>query len=267
MKITDKYPVCIPDNCPICNTKLISVGEYIVCPNKKDCPAQLKGRLNKWIKELGILEWGESILTKLIESGKVQDVYDLYTLKEDDIIALDRMGEKGAKKLLAELDKYRAITLENFLGGLCIDGVATSTAKSVIDYGYDTLDKILKLSTSQLEKIPGFGEKKAQAFHDGLIENAIRIESILKSGVTIKERVKGSLTGKSFAITGSTELSRKELVKFIEDNGGEFKKSVGKDCTYLIIADPNSTSSKAQAAKKLGITLISEKDLLQYGNM
>lgn len=251
-----------PKTCPSCGTVLVTIGEYVICPNKKDCPPQIIGRLNKWIKELGILEWGEAILTKLIESGKVKDVYDLYTLKEEDIIVLDRMGEKGAKKLLTELDKFREITLENFLGGLCIDGVATSTVKSVIDYGYDTLDKILGLSIAQFEKIPGFGEKKAQALYDGLIENGARIDSIIKSGVLIKARPKGSLTGKSFAITGSTNLSRKELIKFIEDNGGEFKKTVSKDCMYLIIADPTSTSSKAQAARKIGVSLMSEEDLL-----
>ncbi len=253
----------IPDKCPACGTKTVRVGEYVVCPNKKDCPPQVIGRLNKWIKELGILEWGESILTKLIESGKVEDVYDLYTLKEEDITSLDRMGEKGAKKLLAELDKFREITLENFLGGLCIDGVATSTAKSVIDCGYDTLEKIQKLSISQFEKIPGFGEKRAQAFHDGLIENEIRIDSIIKAGVTIRERVKGVLTGKSFCFTGSMETPRGQLQQMVEAAGGEVKKSVGKDLDYLVIADPSSTSSKAQAAKKNGTTLISEEDFLK----
>lgn len=253
-----------PTKCPSCGSELITNGEYLVCPNKGTCPAQVIGHLNKWVKELGILEWGEAILTKLINSGKVKDVYDLYTLKEDDIKTLDRMGEKGAKKLILELDKYRNITLENFLGGLCIDGVATSTVKSVIDYGYDTLEKIFKLTSNQLEQIPGFGEKRAQAFHDGLIENSERINSIIKAGVSIKERVTGNLTGKSFAVTGTTELPRKELIKFIEDNGGEYKKSVGKDCSYLIIADPNSTSSKAVAARKIGIKLITEQDLLAF---
>jgi DNA ligase (NAD+) len=255
------YPA--PKTCPSCGTSLVSIGEYIVCPNKKDCPPQVIGLINKWIKELGILEWGESILTKLIESGKVEDVYDLYTLKEDDLTSLDRMGEKGAKKLLAELDKFREITLENFLGGLCIDGVATSTAKSVIDAGYDTLDKILKLSTAQFESISGFGEKRAQSFHDGLIENAIRIDSILKAGVTIKARVKGSLTNKSFCFTGSMENPRGVLQQMVEAAGGEVKKSVGKDLNYLVIADPNSTSSKAQAAKKNGTKLISEDEFLK----
>lgn len=255
-----------PTSCPACGTKTHFVGEYLVCPNKKTCPPQVIGRLNKWIKELGILEWGESILTKLIDAGLVKDVADIYKLTAKDIQSLDRMGEKGAKNLLTELDKFRTIRLENFLGGLCIDGVATSTVKSVIDAGYDTLDAILGLSTSELENVSGFAEKKAKAFHSGLIENKSRIQDILDAGVTIKTKVKGSLTGKSFAITGSTELSRKELVKFIEDCGGEYKRTVGKDCTYLIIADPDSTSSKAQAARKLGVTLITEQNLIEYGN-
>lgn len=255
-----------PKKCPACGADTIRVGEYVVCPNKAECPPQVIGRINKWIKELGILEWGESVLTKLIESGKVEDVYDLYTLKEDDISSLDRMGEKGAKKLLAELDKYREITLENFLGGLCIDGVATSTAKSIIDAGHDSLDKILKLSIKQLENVPGFGEKRAQAFHDGLIENANRISSILKAGVTIKARVKGSLTGKSFCFTGTMNTPRGQLQKMVEEAGGEVKKSVGKGLTYLVIADPNSTSSKAQAARENNTRLLSEEEFLKMAN-
>lgn len=256
----------IPEKCPACGAKTIRVGEYVVCPNKSECSPQIIGRINKWIKELGILEWGESVLTKLIDSGKVEDVYDLYTLKESDISSLDRMGEKGAKKLLAELDKYREVTLENFLGGLCIDGIATSTAKSIIDAGYDTLDKILNLSTKQLENISGFGAKRAQAFHDGLVENAIRIESLLKSGVSIKERIKGSLTNKSFCFTGTMNTPRGKLQKMVEEAGGEVKKSVGKGLSYLVIADPNSTSSKAEAARKNRTTLISEEEFLKMAN-
>ena len=252
----------IPEKCPACGTKTVRVGEYVVCPNKADCPPQVLGRLNKWIKELGILEWGESILTKLIESGKVEDVADLYRLKESDITSLDRMGEKGARKLLGELDKYRNIRLENFLGGLCIDGVATSTVKNVIDAGYDTLDKIQGLSAARLETISGFAEKKAQAFHNGLVENANRIKDILKAGVTIKARVKGSLTGSSFCFTGSMQTPRAQLQKMAEEAGGSVKKSVGKDLTYLVIADPNSGSSKAKAARKLDIKLISEDEFL-----
>ena len=252
-----------PRSCPDCDSNILQVGEYLVCSNKRTCPSQVIGRINKWIKEHNILEWGEAILTKLIASGKVSDVADLYTLTVNDITSLERMGEKGANNLLTELDKFRTVPLENFLGGLCIEGVATSTVRSIIDAGYSTLDDILGLSINTLESISGFGEKRALAFHSGLIENADRIENILKAGVKIKDRAKGSLTGKSFCVTGSTNIPRAKLHKMIEDVGGEVKKSVGKGLNYLVIADPSSTSSKAQGARKLNTTLISEEDLIE----
>ena len=252
----------IPEQCPACGTKTVRAGEYVKCPNKKTCPPQVIGRLNKWIKELGILEWGESILTKLIAAGKVKDVADLYRLKAEDITGLDRMGDKGAANLLKELDKYREITLENFVGGLCIDGVATSTVKSVIDQGHDTLDKLYALSVSQLSDVPGFGAVRAQALHDGLINNEDRIADIENAGVKIRARIKGILTGKKIAFTGTMATPRKELQNIVAAAGGEVDKSVGKGTTYLVIDDTSSTSSKAQAARKLGTTLISEAQFL-----
>jgi DNA ligase (NAD+) len=253
----------IPKKCPACGAPTVRQGEYVICPNKSECPPQVLGRLNKWIKEHGILEWGESILTKLIDAGRVEDVADLYKLTVDDITSLDRMGEKGAKKLLAELDKFREVPLENFIGGLCIDGVATSTSRAIIDAGHDTLDKILGLSVNQLEDIPGFGEKRAQAFHEGLVENGNRIEAIIKAGVKIKARAKGTLTGKSFCFTGSMKVPRAKLQKMAEEAGGTVKKSVGRGLNYLVTDDPASTSSKAQAARKLNTTLISEEEFLE----
>jgi DNA ligase (NAD+) len=252
-----------PDICPVCGGLTVQVGEYLMCSNKKSCPAQVLGRLNKWIKELNILEWGETILIKLIESGLVKDVADLYKLKTNDIEALDRMGEKSAANLIAELDKYRCITLESFFGGLCIEGIATSTTKSIIDAGYNTFNKIIAMSTDELERVPGFGEKRAQQFHSGLIENADRIENILSAGVTIKDRVTGTLTGKSFCVTGSTNIPRAKLHKMIEEAGGEVKKTVGKGLSYLVLESENSTSSKAQSARKNSIELISEEKLLE----
>jgi DNA ligase (NAD+) len=257
----------VPEECPACGGKVVKNGEYLVCTNKKDCPPQVIGRLNKWISELGILEWGEAVLTKLIEAGKVKDIADMYRLTVDDIKNLDRMGERSASNLIEELDKYREVTLENFIGGLCIDGVATSTAKSVIDAGHDSLDKICALSVSSLEKIPGFAEKRARALYHGLEENADRIEDILKSGVKIKARAKGVFSNKCFCFTGSMDTPRAKLQKIVEDCGGEVKKAVGKNLDYLVTSDPNSNSSKAQAARKNGTKLISESDFLSMSKL
>lgn len=251
-----------PTQCPVCGAGTAFAGAYLVCPNKNGCPAQVLGRLNKWVKELGILEWGEAVLNKVIDSGKVKDVADLYRLTLADLMDLDRMGEKNSANLLVELDKYRSISLENFLGGLCIEGVATSTAKSIIKAGYNSLEKIQKLSVAQLETIPKFGHTRAMAFYTGLIENKNRIEDILAAGVTIRPPIKGALSGKSICFTGASSLPRAKLQKMATDAGGEVKKSVGRDLSYLVIADINSTTSKAVAARKNGITLISEEQFL-----
>jgi DNA ligase (NAD+) len=251
-----------PKICPDCGTKTVFSGEYLCCPNKKTCPQQVVGRLNKWIGELGILEWGEKILKKLIEAKLVTDVADLYKLKVEDIANLDRMGEKSAQNLIGELDKYREIPLENLIGGLNIEGVATSTAKALVSQGYDTLDKILALSVDEFASVPGFGSIRAQNFHSGLIDNADRINDILEAGVTIKSRAVGKLTGKSFCVTGTTSVPRAKLHKMIEEAGGEVKKSVGKGLTYLVSAEADSNSSKAQAAKKNGVKVISESNLM-----
>lgn len=251
-----------PDKCPECDGQVELNGEYLRCMNKAKCPAQAVGRLKMWANENGILEFGGKILQKLSDSGLVSDVGDLYRLNVNKLSSLDRMGEKSAKNLIESIDKHRNISLENFIGGLGIDNVATSTAKLVIKAGYDTLDAMYNMSISDFEAIDGFGTIKAQAFYDGLRENKKRINDILDAGVKIKAQIKGKLSKKSFCFTGSMNNPRPTLHKMVEEAGGDIKKSVGKGLDFLVIADPNSTSSKAQAARKLGTKLISEEEFL-----
>jgi DNA ligase (NAD+) len=251
-----------PDKCPCCGANTARQGEYLVCTNK-NCPAQKIGRLNKWIAELGIMEWGESILTKLIDAKLVSDIADLYKVKAEDIEKLDRMGEKSAKKLITEIDKYREVSLENFIGGLCIEGIGTSTVKLVIDAGYDDLNKIKAMTISQFANLAGFGVVRAEGFYYGMIENKQRMQDILDAGVKIKQKAQGNLNGLSFCFTGTMTTPRVKLQKLVEDNGGSFKKSVGKDLSYLVCEDPNGNSSKLKAAMKNGTKLISEAKFLE----
>jgi DNA ligase (NAD+) len=218
--------------------------------------------LKLWIKEQNILEWGDKVLQKVIDAGLVSDVGDLYRLSVKELASLDRMGEKSAQNLIDILNQHRDIPLENLVGGLGIDGVATSTTKLLVKAGYDTLATMKKLSQAAIEAVPGFGEIRAKVFVDGLRDNADRIDDILAAGVRIKARTKGSLTGKSFCFTGAASRPRPELHKMVEDNGGDVKKSVGRGLDYLVMADANSTSSKAEAARKLGTRVISEEDFV-----
>ena len=251
-----------PFHCPECAGHIEMDGENLVCTNTLDCPAQVRGRILNWIKELNLLEWGDTLVQKLVDTKKANTIADLYTLQVDDIANLDRLGEKTAKKCLDILHANKEVSLEVFLGALSIQMIGQSTIKLIMSAGCDTLEKFGQLSATEFEKVGGVGPVKAKSLAEGLLHNQQLILDLLANGVKIKDKVVGKLTGKSFAITGTLSIKRAEVEKLIQDNGGEIKSSVGKGLGYLIIADPQSTSSKAQAARKLGTVLINEAQFL-----
>lgn len=251
-----------PTECPSCKTEPVWEGEYLVCPNTSKCPAQAVGRLQRYISELNILEWGESVLTKLVESGAVSTVPDLYRLKKEQLLTLDRMGEKTADKLLKLLWEKNPIPLETFLGALSIPTCGSSTFVLLADAGYDTLEKIQGMKPSQYLAIAGLGPIKAETLFTWFMNNSKLISDTLTLGVKLKERVKGNLTGTSFCFTGKSTMKRADLEELVKSKGGTVKGSVGKGLTYLVMADPSSGSSKAQAAQKHGTKTISEADFL-----
>lgn len=254
--------IIYPKKCPSCNAPTYFEGEFLVCKNDQGCPAQIRGRIKNWIKELNLLEWGDTLVEKLVDAKKVSTVADLYKLQLNDISGLDRLGDKTAQKCLDILNANKHIALEVFLGALSIPTIGQSTIKSIMKDGCDTLEKFGQLGAAQFEQVSGVGPVKAQFLADGLKHNQQLILELLKNGVEIKEITTGKLSGKSFAITGTLSIKRAEVEKMIQDNGGEIKSSVGKGLNYLIIDDPTSTSSKAQAARKFGTKLISKDEFL-----
>ena len=252
-----------PEKCPQCGADTVRVGEYLTCPNTSECPAQTVGRLLQWVKELGILEWGESLVQKLVNEGLVRSVPDLYRLTKDQLASLDRMGETSADNVLRTLWSVVPLPLESFLGALGIPLCATATIQLVVDAGYDTLEKILGASLVQLQGIAGMGPRRAQSLTSWLKRNRELLQDLLESGVQIKDRPVGSLTGKSVCFTGKSTRKRPELEALAKAAGSSVKKSVTKDLTYLVLADPNSTSTKAKAARKNGTNCISEEDFLR----
>jgi DNA ligase (NAD+) len=171
------------------------------------------------------------------------------------------MGDKSAQKCYDILHSNMEIPLEVFLGALSIPMIGQSTIKAIMGAGCNTLEKFGQLGANQFSQVPGVGPTKSESLAQGLKDNQQLILSLLDNGIKIKEIIMGKLSGKSFAITGTLSMKRAEVEKLITDNGGEMKSSVGKTTTYLIIADPASTSSKAQSARKLGVKLIDENDL------
>lgn len=255
----------LPTFCPSCCGEVEMDGEKLCCISSDICPSQIEGRILNWIKSVAILEWGDKLITKLVETGKVYDIVDLYKLSVDDLSNIDRMGTKSAVKCHQSLWSHNPIPLDIFLGSLSIPLVATATIKKIIDAGYSTVESIFGLSIDDLVKVKGLGPAKSKQVFSGLKRNKSIIDGLLEQGVAILEPGtvdSKKLLGYRICITGSTHNKRDHLKKMITDNSGEYKNKVSKDCTHLIIADINSTSSKAIDAKKLGITLISESDFL-----
>lgn len=251
-----------PKHCPECNGHVEMQGENLVCTNSLKCPSQIMGRIKNWINEINILEWGDTLIQKLVETGKVTTVADLYTLTVNDLADVDRMGQKSAQKCYDNLWAAKEVPLEIFLGGLSIPMIGQSTIKAIMNAGCDTLERFGQLNAAAFEQVPGVGPTKAKSLADGLKAQQKTILEIIKNGVKIKDIVIGTMTGKSVCFTGKSVNKRALLEKMASEAGADVKSSVGKGLTYLVIADPASSSSKAQAAKKFGTTLISEDEFL-----
>lgn len=256
-----------PRTCPACSGLTQMEGEYLVCINTAECPAQAVGRIKRYIAGMDIKEWGETLIERLVTMGLVNDVSDLYTLTEETLASVDRMGEKSAAKVVKTLAAKKLVPLETLLGSLSIPLCGQSTIKMAMKAGYDSLDKLRAANIEQLAAVEGLGPVKAQAVWSWLQKDSGIVDKLITLGVEIEGKIHGSLTGLSFCFTGASNRSRAELEQLVQQAGGEVKNSVGKKLTYLVMADPNSNSSKAQAARKNGTQCISEEAFLKLAGL
>ena len=252
----------LPIECPSCGSKPVMVGENLQCLNVDSCPAQVVGRLDNWIAELNLLDWGSKLTTKLVESGKVTTIADLYKLTVADLSSLDRMGDRSAQKCYDILWADVEIPLDVFVGALSITMIGSSTIRQIMSAGIDTLDKLMMAKTHHFENVSGVGPTKAQFLYDGLVANKDLINEILANGVKIKQKIQGKLTGKSLTFTGTMVNKRAVLEKMATGAGAEVKSGVGKGLSFLVINDVNSNSSKTVNAKKFGTQLITEDQFI-----
>ena len=260
-------PFLAPDHCPVCGGPVADRGAFLYCDNR-GCPAKAAGSIKVWVKRLGLLNWGDSLIDSLTDpvAPFVNSIGDLYRLSLDDL-AKCCSGMKVAKKCYDTLHANKSITLELMLASLNIPNMAISTATDLVQSGYDSIEKVLALiglsddaALEALQKVPNVGEVTARQVLDGLRERKDVIED-LASVLDLKKPVDGPLSGKSFCITGATSKPRKAVEKMILDAGGTVKSSVVNGLSYLITNDSDTTSSKMRNAKKYGVNVISENTL------
>lgn len=250
--------VQVPEICSACGHAVSREGEYLMCRNEA-CPSRRLGRVQVWVRQLGLLEWGDKTIESLFEAGLVQEVPDLYTLDVTTVAELPRLGRVQARKLLEPLHANKDIPIATFISALGIEGVSLETAKILVQAGYETFEAMLEAKPEDLAALEGLGSIKAERIVAGLRARREEVERLAAVGVRgVPPAHGGPLAGLSFCFSGAATRPRKRLHQLVEKNGGAVATGVKKGLDYLVLEDADSGSSKAQKARKLGTQIIDE---------
>ncbi len=265
-------PYFLPEVCPACGEPTVRDEDEaaVRCPNP-ECPAQSYRNIVHFCSKgaMDIEGLGESVVAALTESGLVKTAADVYSLKAEDIAALDRMGEKSAANIIAAIEKSKSAPLDRVIFATGIRGIGAATAKLLCDR-FGSLEAIEAASKEDIAQIDGFGgvlsENVYSAFRN---EHYIHLFSSLKAaGLSLsyeKKETADTLGGKTFVLTGTLPtLKRDEAKKLIEAAGGKVSGSVSKKTDFVVAGE--EAGSKLTKAQELGITVLSEDELMSMIN-
>jgi DNA ligase (NAD+) len=273
-KRTDQQtPIIPPTNCPECGSELFrKEGEaQHYCPNEKGCPPQIKGKIEHFIqrKAMNIDSLGGETINLFYEKLNVRNPADLYDLRYDDMIVLERFGEKSVNNILEGLQKSKEIPFKQVLFGVGIRFVGATVAEKLAAY-FRNIDAIIAADYESLRNVPEIGDKIAQSlveyFKDEanlLYINRLRASGLqFETGDEVVEVEGNTLEGKSFLYTGTFQnFEREDLERKIEANGGKVVSSVSGKLDYLIVGEKPG-SSKIEKATKLNVKMINEEEFL-----
>lgn len=269
----------MPTHCPSCEHELVRIeGEVALrCINPK-CSAQLVEGMIHFVSRqaMNIDGLGDKIIEQLYQNDKIKDVADLYYLTKDDLLPLERMGEKKVNNLLTAIEASKAKSLEHLLFGLGVRHLGTKASR-VIAEKYETIDRLFEVTIEDLTEIPDVGHKMAQSLVTYMENDDIKvlIDKLKQKNVNMtytgikQSEIEGhpDFIGKTFVLTGKmTEMTRPEATKVIQSLGAKVTGSVTKN-TDVVIAGEDA-GSKLEKAEKLNIEVWSEEDWLnKYRNI
>ncbi|MDH5413890.1 MAG: NAD-dependent DNA ligase LigA [Flavobacteriaceae bacterium] len=272
-RLKDSQPTQYITHCPECKTELIrNDGEaQHYCPNEYGCPPQITGRIQHFIsrKAMDIEGLGAETVELLFKAGLISNYSDLYELKAEQIIPLERMAEKSAENMIKGIELSKQIAFERVLFAIGIRFVGETVAKKLAKH-FKNIDNLMKASFEELIEVDEIGDKIAQSiveFSNNLV-NIQLVDRLKKFGVQLELSAKALenqteiLRGKTFVVSGVfKKMSRNELKKSIEDNGGKVSSSISKKTDYIIAGDQMGPSKKVKA-EELKIPIISEDQYL-----
>lgn len=270
----DSDPTQYATHCPECETELVrNDGEaQHYCPNTNGCPPQIIGRIQHYIsrKAMDIEGLGGETVALLVNAGLIENYADLYTLKKEDVLPLERMAEKSADNLIVGIQKSKEIPFERVLFALGIRYVGETVAKKLAKH-FKNIDALAAASEEELVNVDEIGERIAWSVVDFFKAESNReiVNRLKDHGLQLEisaEKLANQtdiLSGNSFVISGVFEkVSRNDLKKMIEDNGGKVSSSISSKTNYLV-AGANMGPSKLAKAEKVGTNIISEDDFLK----
>jgi DNA ligase (NAD+) len=256
----------VPEKCPVCGTKVVRTeGEVDYFCVNANCPAKLRETILHFASRgvMNIDGMGEALVNQLTDRGLVKNVADIYKLTEEDLLSLERMGEKSAQNVLREIEASKKLPLERVIYGLGIRFVGERTAQFLAEH-LGSMDALMNAGEEELQQVNEVGPRIAQSIVEFFQEprNRELAERLRKAGLTFRgtKKERGTkLAGKTFVLTGTLNLPRDQVKKTIEDAGGRVSGSVSKKTDYVIAGA--DAGSKLDKAKELGISVIGEKDL------
>ncbi|NNU90848.1 NAD-dependent DNA ligase LigA [Anoxybacillus sp. CHMUD] len=266
-------PFDMPTHCPACASELVRLDDEVAlrCVNPQ-CPAQIREGLIHFVSRqaMNIDGLGEKVIAQLFEHGLVRSVADLYTLTKDELVALERMGEKSATNLLQAIETSKQNSLERLLFGLGIRHVGAKAAKTLAEH-FETMERLQQATKEGLTAIHEIGEKMADSIVTYFSKEEVKqlLERLRAYGVNMTYKgakqtvdISSTFAGKTFVLTGTLQsMSRSEAKEAIEALGGKVTGSVSKKTDVVVVGE--DAGSKLEKAKQLGITIWDEARFLQ----
>ena len=258
-----------PTLCPSCSSPVSrEEGEAAIRCTNTDCPAQLMRHLIHFVSRdaMDIEGLGPAVLEQLVNAELVKSPADLYRLTFDDILSLDKKKEKSAENLLKALEKSKNNELYRLIFALGINHIGLKAAQ-LLCQTFETIDDIINASAEEISSIDGYGKIMGEAVEQyfSLDSNRELISELKALGLKMtpsEQKKSGIFDGKTFVLTGTLPtMSRKEASALIEENGGKTSSSVSKKTDYVLAGE--AAGSKLTKAQSLGVTVISEEQLLE----
>ncbi|MGA8274194.1 MAG: NAD-dependent DNA ligase LigA [Candidatus Sulfotelmatobacter sp.] len=259
----------MPEKCPVCGTKVVRTeGEVDYRCVNANCPAKLRETILHFASRgvMNIDGMGDALVNQLTERGLVKNVADIYKLTKDNLLSLERMGDKSAQNILDEIDKSTKLPLERVIYGLGIRMVGERTAQFLAEH-FGSMEALESAGIEELQNVNEVGPRIAESIVEffGIAANRRLIERLREAGLTLtgQKKQRGTkLAGKTFVLTGTlARFTRDEAKKMIEDAGGKVTGSVSKKTDYVVAGA--DAGSKLDKAKELGVDVIDEKELKQ----